>query len=52
MSLSKTLLPGMAGELFKALLEERMPKAISGARVKANCDPELVPVDVLAVVMP
>ncbi|WP_155893494.1 hypothetical protein [Cystobacter fuscus] len=44
--LSKALLPGMACEQFKAILKGSMPRAIAGARVKADCDPRLVPVEV------
>lgn len=45
--LSKALLPGMACEQFKAILKGSMPRAIAGARVKADCDPRLVPVEVV-----
>ncbi|REG15378.1 hypothetical protein ATI61_1254 [Archangium gephyra] len=51
-ALSKALLPGMACERFKAILKGSMPKAIVGARVKADCDPALVPVEVLTMVTP
>ncbi len=51
-ALSKALLPGMACEQLKTLLKGRMPKAIAGARVKADCDPALVPVEVLTGVTP
>ena len=44
--LSKALLPGMACEHFKTILKGSMPRAIAGARVKADCDPRLVPVEV------
>lgn len=51
-ALARALLPGMACEQFKAILKGSMPKAIAGARVKADCDPALVPVEVASMVMP
>jgi hypothetical protein len=46
-ALSRALLPGMACESFKAILKGSMSKAVAGARVKADCDPALVPVEVV-----
>lgn len=51
-ALSNALLPGMACERFKTILKGSMPKAIAGARVKADCDPALVPVEVMTMVTP
>ena len=44
--LSKAFLPGIACEQFKTILKGSMPRAIAGARVKADCDPALIPVEV------
>lgn len=44
--LSQALLPGMACEKFKVILKESMPRAIAGTRVKADCDPMLIPSEV------